>query len=98
MFESSVSHSGGPLDKHEFTLQVDASNCGLSCVSTQERDRVEHVISYASRSLNLAERNYLVTKRENLAALWGIRKLRFSVEGSHLLLLRTTIAYSGSTG
>ena len=61
-----------PSDEHEFTLQVDASNCGLGCVLTQEIDGIEHVISYASRSLNSVERNYSVTKRESLAALWGI--------------------------
>ena len=76
-----------PSDKHEFTLQVDASNCGLDCVSTQEIDGIDRVVSYASRSLNPAERNYSVTERECLAALWGIRKFRFFIEGSHFTVI-----------
>ena len=76
-----------PSDKHELTLQVDASNCGLGCVLTQEIDGIEGVVSYASRSLNPAERNYSVTERECLATLWGIRKFRFFIEGSNFTVI-----------
>ena len=73
--------------EHEFTLQVNASNCGLSCVLTQEIDGIEHVVFYANRSLIPAERNYLVTERECLEALWGIRKFRIFIEGSHFTVI-----------
>ena len=63
-----------PSHEDKFVLQVDASSSGLSCVLTQEIDGDERVISYASRSLNKAERNYSVTEQECLAALFGIRK------------------------
>ena len=33
-----------PSNEREFTLQVDASNCGLGCVLTQDIDGKEYVI------------------------------------------------------
>ena len=39
-----------PSDEHEFTLQVDASNCGLGCVLTPEIDGIERVVSYARKT------------------------------------------------
>jgi hypothetical protein len=39
-----------------FTLQTDVSDFGLGAVLTQEIDNAEHVITYASRTLNQAEK------------------------------------------
>ena len=46
-----------------FHLQTDASNTGLGVVLTQVQDGEERVISFASRTLLSAERNYSVTER-----------------------------------
>ena len=46
-----------------FKLQTDASTSGLGAVLTQG-DGIEHVISYASRSLVGAEKDYTTTELE----------------------------------
>jgi hypothetical protein len=49
-----------------FTLETDASNVGIGAVLKQD----DSPIGYVSRSLSNTERNYSITERETLAALW----------------------------
>lgn len=70
-----------------FTLQTDASDVGLGAVLTQIVDNHEHVIAYASRHLNEAEKNYTTTEKECLAIIWGIRKMRCYLEGYHFSVI-----------
>lgn len=70
-----------------FTIQCDASDTGLGGTLTQCQDGVEKVISFASRSLSRAERNYSVSEREALAVLFCIEKYRPFLEGSKFTVI-----------
>ena len=56
-----------------FKLHTDASGNGLGAVMYQHQDGLDPVITYASRSLKPAERNYPAHKLEFLALKWAIR-------------------------
>jgi hypothetical protein len=48
-------------------VDTDASNVGIGGVLSQVQDWQKRVIAYYSKTLNKAERNYLVTRRELIA-------------------------------
>jgi hypothetical protein len=68
-------------------LQTDASFSGLGAVLSQEVEGKEHVIAFASRSLNETEKRYAVIEKELLAILWAIRKFRPYLEGYHFSVI-----------
>ena len=57
--------------KKAFTLETDASDIGLGAILMQDRKAV----AYASRTLKKAEKNYSITEREVLAALWSMENI-----------------------
>ena len=73
-------------DKRELFLATDASEYGLGVVlfhkatpevgSNIKSQTAEHVISYASRTLSKAERNYSLIEK-SLAIIFGIKKYKY---------------------
>ena len=59
-----------------FHLTTDASYNGLSAILSQIKDKKEHPICFASRTLRQNEKNYSVTELECLALVWGIKVYR----------------------
>ena len=55
-----------PRNEGQYILDTDASDTQISGVLSQVQDGIERVISYGSRSLNKAERNYCITDKELL--------------------------------
>lgn len=73
-------------DAGDFILDVDASGVGIGGVLAQIQDEQERVISYGSRALNKAERNYCVTEKELLAVVFFVQYYRQYLLGRHFRL------------
>ena len=63
----------GFADYHKpFILHTDASGDGLGAVLSQDQGEEKRVITYASRNLSKAEKNYAVHKLGFLALKWAV--------------------------
>ena len=65
-------------------LQISGLGAVLSQIDDEGRERV---IAYASRTMNKAERNYTISERECLAAVWGVKMFRTYVYGRRFRIL-----------
>ncbi|XP_022816983.1 uncharacterized protein K02A2.6-like [Spodoptera litura] len=72
-------------------LTVDASPVGLSAILSQvETDRSERPISFASRTLNAAEKRYSQIQKEATAIIFGVRRFHQYLYGRSVpFILRT---------
>ena len=75
-----------PLDEGEYLLDTDRSGVGIGGVLSQVQDDTERVIAYSSRSLNTAERNYCVTRRELWAVVYHVKHFHCYLYGRHFTI------------
>ena len=75
-----------PTEMGHFILDTDASNESIGAALSQIQDGREVPISFASNSLNKAQRNYCTTKRELLAVVVYTKKFKHFLWGSNFTL------------
>jgi len=76
----------GPDWAEPFEVMCDASGTALGVVLGQKRNRMFHLIYYASKSLNGAQRNYTVTEQELLAVVYALEKFRAYLLGTKVIV------------
>lgn len=69
-----------------FKIMCDASDYAMGYVLGQWVKKLPHVIYYASRTLNNAQLNYLITKKELLAFVCDFEKFRSYLIGSKVII------------
>ena len=70
-----------PNDEGQYVLDTDASEFGCGAVLQQYQNGELHVIEYASRTFNKAERKYSVTRKEMAAVIFALRHFRVYLIG-----------------
>ncbi|XP_070043053.1 uncharacterized protein [Nicotiana tomentosiformis] len=65
-----------------FELMCDASDYDVGAVLRQRKDKVMHLIYYASRTLSGTQLNYTLTEKEMLAVVFAFDKFRSYLIGS----------------
>ncbi|BBH05634.1 hypothetical protein Prudu_017081 [Prunus dulcis] len=69
-----------------FEIMCDASDGAIGAVIGQRKDKKPVVISYASRTLNSAQKNYTTTEKELLAVVFALEKFRSYILGSQIVV------------
>ncbi|XLV01646.1 hypothetical protein S245_015983, partial [Arachis hypogaea] len=69
-----------------FELMCDASDHAIGAVLGQRHNKLLHVIYYANRVLNDAQKNYTTTEKELLAVVHAIDKFRSYLVGSKVIV------------
>lgn len=77
-----------PNFEKPFVVYTDASTFALGSILSQKGDdKREHVIAYASRSLNKHERNYSITELECLAVIWAVKHFHHYLHGQRVTII-----------
>ncbi|CAL9005417.1 unnamed protein product [Prunus brigantina] len=69
-----------------FEIMCDASDFAIGAVLGQKKNKLPHVIHYASRTLNDAQLNYSTTEKELLAVVFALEKFRSYLVGSKVIV------------
>ncbi|CAN6583762.1 unnamed protein product [Malus baccata var. baccata] len=69
-----------------FELMCDASDYALGAVLGPRKNKLPHVIYYASRTLNDAQLNYSTTEKEFLAVVFALDKFRSYLIGTKVIV------------
>src|SRR4051812_20525626 len=69
-----------------FEIMCDASNLTIGAVLGQRKEKIFHVIYYASRTLNGAQLNYATTEKEFLAVIFAVDKFRQYLLGTKVTI------------
>eukprot|EP00884_Botryococcus_braunii_P016691 jgi/Botrbrau1/3705/Bobra.0008s0030.1 len=72
-----------PNFSKEFTLYTDWQPGAAAAILGQEHEDGDHVIAYASKTLQGAELNYAPTDGELLAIVWAVKLFRPYLYGVH---------------
>ena len=69
-----------------FVLDVDASDLAVGAVLQQTQGEVLQVIGYASRTYNICELRYCITRKELVVVVFGLKQYRQYLLGRHFLV------------
>ena len=75
-----------PNWKLPFEVMCDASDLAIEAVLGQREDGKPHVVYYASKTLNEAQRNYTTTEKELLAVVYALDKFQAYLVGSDMVI------------
>jgi len=75
-----------PENEGCFTLDTDASDCGMGALLSQQQSGLEKVIAYASRTMTNEEKKYETTRKELLAVVYGLKQFRQCLYGQHFII------------
>ena len=75
-----------------FEILCDASDFAVGAALGQKRDRLFHVIYYASKTLDDAQVNYTTTEKELLAVVFACDKFRLYIIGSRVTVYTDRMA------
>ncbi|CAD6236937.1 GSCOCG00012487001-RA-CDS [Cotesia congregata] len=76
-----------PDFSREFIITTDACDYGIGACLSQGEINKDKPVSYASRLLNSAERNYSTIEKEMLAIIYAVNKFRPYIYGSQFTLV-----------
>ena len=69
-----------------FEVMCDASDLSIGAVLGQREDGKPHVVYYAKKTLNEAQRNYTTTEKELFAVVYALDKFRAYLVRSDIVI------------